>query len=212
MGERVERSLVERYEKASTTEAFPRCICVEGNIGSGKSTLLRKLEENGYFVLQEPVKTEWDKYLPLYYSDCERWGMTFQLEVMQWFHKLKTILLPALCQQHKRIIVERSPSSSFFIFCTHLYEHQLMTDWEYDKVKWIYNNITWKPKKTLYLQVEPETCVERIKTRDRKSESGIENSLIDSLHEKHEVLWANNQDPDVEVIILDATKGIEEVC
>lgn len=211
---RLRNSLEERYETAATTTSFPKCICIEGNIGSGKSTLLRKLAEKGYIVLEEPVDKIWDKYLPLYYSDCKRWGMTFQLEVFEWFNKLRTILLPEMCQNHKRIIIERSPQTSFFVFCSYLYENGDMTNWEYDKVKWLYNVITWKAKKVLYLQLEPDLCVERIIQRNRKSESNIPKNrkLIESLHSLHEKVWAQNKDPEIEVICLDASQDIDKVC
>lgn len=59
---------------------------IEGNIGCGKTTLLRILEKELPTVvfMNEPV-SEWESVgngtvnlLNLYYSDPERWGLTFQ--------------------------------------------------------------------------------------------------------------------------------------
>ncbi len=62
----------------------------------------------------------WAKYLPLLYGDSKRWGMTFQMEALHWFNKLRTQILPELLSQ-KVIIVERSPQSSTKIFARNMF-------------------------------------------------------------------------------------------
>jgi len=209
--ENIEQNLIQQYEKRKHIRCFPRVMCIEGNIGSGKSTLLRELEKKGFCVLQEPVNKTWCKFLPLMYSDPKRWGMTFQLEVLNWFHTLGEKILPELSKSHPRIIVERSPMSSFFIFCSNLYSEANMTDWEYDKIKWVFELCRWKPRKTLYLQVSPEVCCERIRQRNRSGEEDIDSKLMENLHKRHERCFSQNEDEDVEVFVLDAEQNIEKV-
>merc|ERR1719499_2811754 len=75
---------------------FQNVYSVEGNIGSGKSTLLKHFEKRGYTVIQEPVDNVWHDYLPIMYGDVKRWGMTFQMEVLFWYQKLRDNILPDL--------------------------------------------------------------------------------------------------------------------
>jgi len=190
-------------------KSFPNVVCVEGNIGCGKSTLLKNCEMAGYTVLQEPVNQTWNKYLPLLYSDPKRWGTTFQLEVLHWFNKLRTLILPSL--KNQIIVIERSPQSSFYIFCQNLFDSGLITEWEVSVIKRTYDAVAWKPGTTIYLQLEPVTCVERIKQRNRKAECDIDVSLIEDLHKRHEEIWANNQHEDIDVYMIDSRKPRDEV-
>jgi len=190
-------------------KSFPNVVCVEGNIGCGKSTLLKNCEIAGYTVLQEPVNQTWNKYLPLLYSDPKRWGCTFQLEVLHWFNKLRTLILPSLKDQI--IVIERSPQSSFYIFCQNLFDSGLISEWEVSVIKRTYDAVAWKPGTTIYLQLEPVTCVERIKQRNRKAESDIDVSLIEDLHKRHEEIWANNQHQDIDVYMIDSRQPREQV-
>jgi len=199
-------------------QPFQNVVSIEGNIGCGKSTLLKRLEAEGYFVLQEPVPQCWDKYLPLLYENTRRWGCTFQCEVLLWFHRVKNEIIPKYVEKgqinkyKKSIIVERSPQSSFQIFCTNMKDAGLLTDWEFSVYMRIYNAIGWEPPRTIYLQVQPEICITRIKKRNRKSESKLNKdgqTLIHALHKKHEDVWGTGNRPNVHVI--DASKSVEEV-
>jgi len=151
---------------------FPNVICIEGNIGSGKSTLLKQLESE-FTVIQEPVATVWAKYLPLLYGDSKRWGMTFQMEALHWFNKLRTQILPQLLSQ-KVIIVERSPQSSTKIFARNMFHNGVITEWEHDVVARFFKAIEWKPSASIYLQVDVDTCCKRIKKRNRDGEDKID--------------------------------------
>eukprot|EP00494_Astrolonche_serrata_P006950 UN06975 len=193
-------------------EAFPNVISVEGNIGVGKSTLLKNLEKEGYTVLQEPVNSTWFKYLPILYSDSKRWGCTFQLEVLHWFNKLRTLILPQLADESKPIIIERSPQSSFYIFCQNLYDSGMMSEWEVEIIKRTYDVVAWKPAQTIYLQIDPKVSCERIKERNRDGEHEIDYELIRDLHTKHELIWAQNKHEDIEVHTVDASQSKEKVA
>merc|ERR1719359_2448232 len=68
---------------------YSNTICIGGNIGSGKSTLISGLSRLGLNVHPEPVRQVWGKYLPILYGDPARWGMCFQMEVLDWFNSLQ---------------------------------------------------------------------------------------------------------------------------
>lgn len=189
---------------------FPNVICIEGNIGSGKSTLLKQLESH-FTVIQEPVATVWAKYLPLLYGDSKRWGMTFQMEALHWFNKLRTQILPELLSQ-KVIIVERSPQSSTKIFARNMFHNGVITKWEHEVVARFFKAIEWKPSASIYLQVDVDTCCKRIKERNRDGEDKIDRKLIADLNKYHEEVWARNKDPEIKVCCVDASQPIEIVA
>jgi len=204
------------FEKQITSKytyippVFRNVICIEGNIGSGKSTLLKQLESE-FTVIQEPVATVWAKYLPLLYGDSKRWGMTFQMEALHWFNKLRTQILPELGEQ-KVIIVERSPQSSTKIFARNMKENSIITEWEHDVIARFFKAIEWKPCSSIYLQLDADTCVKRIRERAREGEEGIERKLVQELNKYHDEVWAENKDPEIEVSCIDASLPIEEVA
>merc|ERR1719450_78937 len=188
---------------------FPNVICVEGNIGSGKSTLLKHLEENGIYVIQEPVQEIWAKHLPRLYQNPVRWGMTFQMEALHWYNKLKTEILPTLTSK-KLVVVERSPHSTFHVFCENMLKKKIMNEWEYSICQRTFKISEWTPALTLYLQLDPEVCIERIKLRNRNGEDQIDCALIQNLHEKHEELFVENVT--LTTRNLDASQSAEQVC
>ena len=105
---------------------IPGVICVEGNIGSGKSTLLYGLQNAGLMVYQEPVGTRWKEHLSTFYENKARWGFTFQIEVLQWFIHLQSLLWikgighPGKYQTSLKL-VERSPMAAYHIFAKNMW-------------------------------------------------------------------------------------------
>lgn len=197
-----------------TPTRFENVFVVEGNIGSGKSTLLKHFEKRGFTVIQEPVDNLWAKYLPRMYKDVKRWGMTFQFEVLFWYLELRDKILPRLLKDNSQrtIVIERSAHSGLYIFIKNLRQSNLMTEWEYDLLARFFHLTKWNAAKTFYLQVDPETCVQRIKERNRKGEDEIDRQLIQSLHNLHENLYVKKMHDIGEVVCLDARQDTEKVC
>lgn len=194
------------------TPFFHNVYTIEGNIGSGKSTLLKKLEDRGIKVIQEPVDNIWQKFLPKLYGDVKRWGCTFQFEVFFWYQRLCDQILPDVLKEHKYVVIERSPHSSFRVFCRNLLNSGKIEEWEFDLLSRFFELTKWNSAQTIYLQVTPDTCVERIKQRNRDGECNIDMELLNNLHDLHEELFVQQKFSMGPVVVVDANQGIEKVC
>ena len=173
-------------------------ICLEGNIGSGKSTLLSNLQKLGYHIIPEPVNNIWNKFLPLLYSNKQKWSFCFQLEVLHWFHKLKSeninklLNQPVVSNKNNKehiLIIERSPLSVMEVFTKNLKETRNITEWEYSLIKRYYDIVKWTPHHTIYLKCNPNVNAQRIVKRNRNGENLINNKFIEDLHQNHEILY-----------------------
>jgi deoxyadenosine/deoxycytidine kinase len=92
------------------------------------------------------------------------------------------------------IIVERSALSSIEIFSRNLLADNNMSEWEFSLLQRFYSLINWQSKYVLYLRCEPEISYQRIQKRNRDGEHKVNVELIRSLHNRHETLYAvNNQ-------------------
>lgn len=210
---------------ARTAPLYNHTICIEGNIGSGKSTLIKALGDYGYEVYPEPVQQRWGQFLPILYKDPARWGMCFQMEVLDWFHSLKEAfnnhaekIQKKMAQlsmsgtggaQRKSIwipkqdlcVIERSPQSAFEIFTMNLHDCGLLTDWEKSLLLRFYHLTRWRPAKVFYLRTPVKVCCDRIKERSRKGEDNVDTALIEQLHRKHEELFLHQEN----VVVIDGT-------
>ncbi len=64
----------------------------------------------------------------------------------------------------------------------------------------------------VYLRARPETCLERIKTRNRPEEQSITLDYLNQLHERHEEwLTTQNDTLTTPVLIVDADQTKEHV-
>lgn len=200
------------YSNIGKTPFFENVITVEGNIGCGKSTLLKGLEDIGIKVIQEPVDNIWHKFLPKLYEDPTRWGCTFQFEVFFWYQRLRDQILPEVLGNHSFVAIERSPHSSYHVFCKNLLKQGNLSEWEFDLLSRFFELTKWRPKKILYLQASPEKCVERIKKRNRKGEGEIDRSLIQDLHDLHENFYASGTHDGCNVVTINANQDVKTVC
>ena len=178
---------------------------LEGNIGAGKSTLLKQLEhiqlDKKHVILLEPVDT-WMSIRPepdqpsifeMYYKDPERYGFMFQMLALQ----TRMEFLYKIIKDHPTdtvVICERCFLTDFEVFAKMLLDDKIINNAEMHVYKQWYNFLLdiIKPsvKGVLYLQVEPDICVERIAKRHRKGEEKIDIDFIKKVHKQHEQ-WLN---------------------
>jgi len=89
-------------------------------------------------------------------------------------------------------------------------EWELYKEW----FSWLVDNYTVKPNGFIYLQTDPEICLNRLKIRHRQEESPVGIEYLKRLHDKHEswLLSKSNIAPylkNVPVLVLDCNKDFE---
>jgi len=164
---------------------------IEGNIGSGKTTLLKLLQkEYNINITEEPV-TEWmqltdsqnKSIFELFYNDQNKYAFTFQMYIlltrMKQFNSIS----------EPRSICERSIFTDKFFFMNTLKQKQIVNDIElsvFDKwFDYFHTTVSTKVKGFIYLDVDPITCYNRIKKRNRPYENNISLDYITQLHFFH---------------------------
>ncbi len=170
---------------------------IEGNIGCGKTTLIRNLKASGdYEVIEEPVE-EWksiqneqgENILGLFYKDGKRYAYLFQTIVFK--SRIRSLENP---QEKPVRFSERSIWTDKNIFSKNCYEMGLMNTVEkstYDYwFNWLESKIKRMPDGIIYLRASPETCLERMKKRDRVEEHSVSLDYLTKIHEKHDA-WLN---------------------
>lgn len=198
---------------------------LEGNIGAGKSTLLNRIAEhygNRFVLIQEPVD-EWSTFkdkngksiFEHFYEDKARYSFMFQVFVMQ--SRLHRLLEAIRNHPNAIVFMERSLYSDYYIFADLLHTQNLISDMEYSVYKSIWNNFVRNfmeehIKGVIYLHVEPEVALERIKVRNRNGESAISLDYLKALHEQHQKWLIGKEHADCNVdniLVLDAAKHVE---
>lgn len=162
------------------TTTSPRIVSLEGNIGAGKSTLLLDISKRlppGWLVLQEPVHV-WETFcdaqgktmLTKFYEDPKQYAFAFQ--IMAYTTRLQA-LNALLSQNPVGIVCERSLDADHHVFAKMLRDDGCLESVLYD----IYVSQTATAPaldSILYLDVNVETCLERIQKRGRVGEKGVQ--------------------------------------
>ena len=189
-------------------------VSLEGNIGAGKSTLISQFKkyikdnniQNIHFCA-EPLDLWTDYYVDAsgrgifdhYYHAPERWAFTFQLIAMKTRYDT---YMRALYDGHKDhvFIFERSIFADYIfektlhdLKCLNDIEHKIYTDW----FDFFYRQLD-KPfggQKYVYIDTTPEECLNRIHTRNRKSEEGIDLRFLQRLDVFHQQ-WFQSKELD----------------
>jgi len=165
-------------------------IWVEGLIAAGKTTLVRVLAELlGYRALYEPVTDE--ELLRLFYQDPKRWAFPFQIEMARrrsTLHELAMLESQVVGTPWKGTIIDRGLPGDR-VFASLHYRSGNITDVEwriYEELyrKWMFvPNI--QPTMLLYLDVEPEVALCRIKERGREAEREVDIGYLRDVHDAY---------------------------
>jgi len=147
-------------------------IVIDGNISSGKTTQLNLLEKLSIPVKREPIE-EWP--LELYYSDPERWGLVFQLIVLQ---TLKT--------KNETYVYERCPYSSMNIFWP-LMKKTDVEDQVYRRAYELEGG--WGPDIYILIDKAPELCYEHLCKRKQSGDSSVTLEYIQKLDLQYQKMY-----------------------
>jgi deoxyadenosine kinase len=154
-------------------------IGIAGIIGAGKTTLATALGQHlGLDVHYEPVID--NEYLDDFYRDTRRYSFAMQI-----------YLLNRRFQQHQEIIwrgrggVQDRTIYEDAIFAKTLRDMDLMEPRDYETYVSLFRNLSnfmCRPNVIVYLDVTPETSMERIRTRSRGCETGISLDYLQRLY------------------------------
>jgi thymidine kinase len=173
-------------------------ISVEGNIASGKTTVLETLRAEGLKTFPEPVE-DWKEWLVHFYQDMRKWALAFQFRV----------LLSFLQRDYgEKAVVERSPMTCVEVFGASLHGSGHLVREEYALMLDYYKQFSWKPDVVVYVRTPPETCFERMRSRDRDGEQRVSLEYLSDLHERYEVVMSRYRG---RLITVDGSRPKEKV-
>jgi deoxyadenosine/deoxycytidine kinase len=181
-------------------------VFVEGDVASGKSTCLELLSEQ-YHVFTEPVEM-WSQHLfGVYGPDFADWALPMQMLALTTRQEL---LLRAK-DAGDVVVVERSTRSDG-LFAQDLTGSDLEA---YNVVRRRYDKLlAGLDAVHVYLRADPEVCMERIAVRGRPQEKGMGLQRARTMHERHELEFADafivDANRDKHAVLKDVAAFIEE--
>lgn len=158
-------------------------IGIAGMIGAGKSTLATALGEHlGIDAFYEPVTD--NEYLADFYRDTARYSFAMQVYLLnRRFQQHQEIIWRGRSAVQDRTIYEDS------IFAKMLADTGLMDERDYRTYQQLFrhmSNFMCKPSLIVYLDVSPESSLERIQMRSREVESSIGLDYLRALYRGYE--------------------------
>ena len=151
---------------------------LEGNIGSGKSTILTELRiplEKQF----EPV--EKFTLLESYYEDPFRFANELQIQVADVHLEVEKFFTSPT-------VFERTIETSIHIFSSMAYDDNMITRNQFEDLKSKLNKST-PVAAFIYIDVDLDTCMERINKRGRPGEENIKKAYLQKLKTKMDLLY-----------------------
>lgn len=177
---------------------------IEGLIACGKTTVLTKLQNTIRLpVFLEPI----DKWTLLgkFYQNTERWGFTFNIEVIMSMAKWKN--------NDYDSIYERSPNSCRWVFTQMQYEQGHICKEEIDLFDKLCETFSWDQDYLIYIKADPEVCYERMKKRNRGCEETVSLEYLQNLDKKHTdmINLIREKKPHIQVYIINGNQDEDAV-
>ncbi|HLM48126.1 MAG TPA: deoxynucleoside kinase [Myxococcaceae bacterium] len=158
-----------------------RFVALAGNIGAGKTTAAKMISQAfGFELFDEPVID--NRFLKDYYADMRRWSFTLQLEFLirrvehhELIHSVK-----------KSCVQDRTLYEDPEIFAKYLHGLGHMTNAELDLYYEYFQRLSRSvapPDKVICFSVPSvDVLLERIRTRGRAEEKGIQGQFLTGLN------------------------------
>ncbi len=201
-----EESAPRRTTQINSTrrEGRPVVVSVEAAIGTGKSSLLRLLQNtlgsNGkWIVVQEPVD-QWQSVggehnlLEAYYADQSRFAFSFQTNCVLSRITAVQKALDTVDDHVEVVILERCWASDRNTFAEMLKARNKISPMEWALYDEWYNFACRNAPIIdghLYLECSTDTCMARLRKRDRTEEVGVTEDYQRELIDRHETWLAS---------------------
>jgi len=162
---------------------LPQVVCVAGVIGVGKTTLAEKLaKELGCRIVREPYDT--NPFMPKVYAGRTELALDSQLYFLNGRIK----------QLDRRVLEPGQVVVSDYVFDKELIYARLLLNAEqfalYDDIHQRVRSMPAPPVLVIYLRDSAQTCLDRIRNRNRPYEQRIEIGFIETLMADYERLFA----------------------
>ena len=191
-------------------------LSIEGNIGSGKSTLLTRLRQNHpeWNFIAEPVET-WKKIhdgekniIERFYQDQDNYAFSFQ--IMAYITRLKDLMQavnsPPPQGKTNVFICERSTDTDHYVFAKMLYQSGKIREMDWQIYQQYIQTFTdqYQVSGVIYVQTDPEKCLQRIHTRARSGEEVVPLEYLQDCHQYHQD-WLTSSSWENKVFTIDST-------
>ena len=150
-----------------------RKVILEGNIGAGKTTILNKINTS-YTKQFEPV--EEFTLLTSFYEDPVKYAMPLQLQVVE-------VHLEKESKITNSTIFERTVETSINIFASMLYDDRILSTSQFNELN-EYLKHSYMVSGFIYVDVDVDKCMDRIKQRGREGEDKITRQYLEKLKSK----------------------------
>lgn len=156
-------------------------IWVEGIIGAGKSTLADLLGERlGLHVFKEPVDS--NPYLKRFYDDPKRWAYPMQIHLLKERYLIQQLATYSAMTGRGAILDRGLPGDRVFAKMHMLAGNIHQLEWNtYQNFFELMCLSVKTPSLILFLDVEPEGALERVKARAREAEVSIDLKYLQDL-------------------------------
>lgn len=192
-------------------------ITIEGNIGSGKSTIIdmfKRFNSDNIVFVDEPV-SEWQDIkvdninaLDLFYKDQKNNAFWFQ--ILAYITRLRNLIKIKKNNPDKIIITERSIYTDKYIFAKMHFELGNISEIEWKTYNYWFDTFLEETKLDLILYVDtnPDECLNRIKKRNRSEEDNIELDYLVDCDKKHKDWIENSLD---KVVRINGHQSIDNI-
>ncbi len=153
-----------------------RLVVVAGNIGAGKTSLTERIGKRlGWQTAFESVSD--NPYLPDFYGDMHAWS--FHLQIFFLGHRSQQYL--DLAASPQSAILDRSIYEDAYIFARALHQLGNLNERDYLAYRRVFDLVVNRlppPDLLIYLRCPVKTLLERIHSRGRSIESGINGEYL----------------------------------
>lgn len=176
-------------------------IVIDAVVGAGKTSYMEMLsEEMNIPCFQEPVED--NPLLDKFYYDRKRYAFPLQI----YFLNRRFEMLKQASEAGKQRLMDRSIYGDM-IFAKLLYDEGNMEEEEYLLYRDLLTNMldhVEAPKLMIYLKIDTDSAIERIKKRGRDYEQIVERDYWENLNKEYEDYFSEyNLSP---LLVIDAAK------